>query len=318
MPVDLRAVARKHQKYRDATRQTSEQLYDHGRLVERLAHCEVFQGAYQARYQTAAEIYDLAARLSRCASNQRIRLYHDEYGIERLATSNDAQCRKVFCIACCARLNDRRSGLVFHAIEHIWKIHPGAEVIAITLTVKNYPFFDGGLERMLDDVKNADANFRRRKAIKEHTLGIYSSYEIALRGEPDDLQAGVHIHALVIRGKDQPYLTHAKWQDEWRKSLGVDYTPQVRLKRLVVHDDEQLAFAIQREVRHAVKYTAKTQSFIQFEKDGSIEVDPSVILTLARASFKRRFFKYDRIFTIALKRARAEIQHRKQQRNFGS
>lgn len=316
MSSHLQRIAQRHITYRKSSLAQAQAVLRYAEDVEREANQEVFQQDYAPKYKSAQDIRALGNKLLRCANNQKVTILDD-----RVATHCDSRCRTKVCTPCEIVASDSMAYLVYCAIEHLYENHPGCEPLALTLTLKNYPFFDGGLEAMVQHLRSSYNKFRGYALIKEHSIGFFSSTEIAVRKNKHDgtLEAGAHQHLITIRGPNQKYLPHAAYQAQWQKALDVNYRPQVRISKILkagaCHSDN----ALRQAIKEACKYTTKAQSYCKISydqelRDISVDVDPRVVVTIASALYRKRLRTFDREFLIAKRQACQTIKARREQR----
>lgn len=255
-------------------------------------------------------IVNQARRIQTCALTAYGRVISNPAEGTRFRYSNKRECRNRLCVGGEAErareLTTRIRGLV-HQIE---KMSPGARAIFLTLTTANRPIEQVGA--MFRDHDAAVKRFFALARIKSSTLGHFTSYEVAVRGTDAAPEAGVHSHSLVFVAKDalsdKRYIPQAEYVRLWQQAARLSYKPVVDVRAVRGKNGATDHDAVIEAIPEIAKYVCKPQSYIVHRPDGSIYVNPRVVLALALGLHRRRINRYDRIFADAakaLKRARA-------------
>jgi hypothetical protein len=89
----------------------------------------------------------------------------------------------------------------------------------LTLTIKNTPTLEAGLAKM----KKSFAQFKRKKAFKEHIKGYFGGFENPYKTREKGFN--VHLHLLVLRGK---FWNQSDISDAWREATGDSFVVDIR------------------------------------------------------------------------------------------
>lgn len=188
-------------------------------------------------------------------------------------------CRRRLC-PCCSW---RRARKIF---ENVYSVitdeeFTGKEFIFITLTVRNVP--GDKLSAAIDHLwqgfrkltKNSYSPFSKSFA------GTFRAVEITYNPDRENYHPHLHIMAAVepeyFRKTNPNYISHVRLRELWRDACGLDYLPQVNIKKVKGNEDS---------VAEAVKYTVKP---------GALR-NPAVVETLHTALYRRRLIAYGGLF----------------------
>ena len=143
--------------------------------------------------------------------------------------------------------------------------------VFLTLTVKNPP-----LTELKDTLKAMNKAFNRltdSPEFKSVVLGYVRALE-ALGGSTQEGEAHPHFHCLLVVKpsyfKDK-YISQARWSELWRRSLKVDYTPVVDVRRIRQKSAEWSD--VDSAIFETLKYLAKPQDIQRLSQADFEELD---------------------------------------------
>lgn len=166
-------------------------------------------------------------------------------------------CKNRFCPMC----NWRRVRNITGQLKDAFSVIQEKEKVAtlfLTLTVSNPDVKD--LKSTIAKMNKSFNEMTRTKAFNNAVLGYFKSIEILGDKTPKG-QAHPHFHILLIVKesyfKKSDYLNKAQWTEMWRKSLGVEYTPVVDVRRIKSKNENfsDIDSAIIETVKYSVKHT---------------------------------------------------------------
>lgn len=166
-------------------------------------------------------------------------------------------CKNRFCPMC----NWRRVRNITGQLKDAFSVIQEKEKVAtlfLTLTVSNPDVKD--LKSTIAKMNKSFKKMSETKAFNNAVLGYFKSIEILGDKTPKG-QAHPHFHILLIVKesyfKKSDYLNKAQWTEMWRKSLGVEYTPVVDVRRIKSKNENfsDIDSAIIETVKYSVKHT---------------------------------------------------------------
>lgn len=166
-------------------------------------------------------------------------------------------CKNRFCPMCNWRRVRNITGQLKDAFSVIQEKQKVATLF-LTLTVSNPDVKD--LKSTIAKMNKSFNEMTRTKAFNNAVLGYFKSIEILGDKTPKG-QAHPHFHILLIVKesyfKSRDYLNKAQWTEMWRKSLGVEYTPVVDVRRIKSKNENfsDIDSAIIETVKYSVKHT---------------------------------------------------------------
>ncbi|MCA3199270.1 protein rep [Cupriavidus sp.] len=169
----------------------------------------------------------------------RLSLCYSELIVEYRTNSRKARpfqtCRKRWCPMCAHALSQRRWAALINCLPGIIAPHEPLSWVMLTLTVRNVPVFE-----LKATVRHMLQSWRRlTRCDVWPAVGWLRSVELTIN--PDTREAHPHIHALLavkpgyFNGRN--YITQARWAELWQRSLKVDYTPIVDVRRVKPRQD---------------------------------------------------------------------------------
>lgn len=166
-------------------------------------------------------------------------------------------CKNRFCPMCNWRRVRNITGQLKDAFSVIQEKQKVATLF-LTLTVSNPDVKD--LKSTIAKMNKSFKKMSETKAFNKAVLGYFKSIEILGDKTPKG-QAHPHFHILLIVKesyfKKSDYLNKAQWTEMWRKSLGVEYTPVVDVRRIKSKNENfsDIDSAIIETVKYSVKHT---------------------------------------------------------------
>ena len=170
-------------------------------------------------------------------------------------------CKNRFCPMCSWRRVRNITGQLKDAFSVIQEKEKIATLF-LTLTVSNPDVKD--LKSTIAKMNKAFKKMSETKPFKNAVLGYFKSIEILGDKTPKG-QAHPHFHILLVVKenyfKKSDYINKAEWTEMWRKSLGVDYTPVVDVRRVKSKNENfsDIDSAIIETVKYSVKHTELTK-----------------------------------------------------------
>jgi plasmid rolling circle replication initiator protein Rep len=175
--------------------------------------------------------------------------------------SNANFCKNRFCPMCSWRRVRNITGQLKDAFSVIQEKEKIATLF-LTLTISNPDVND--LKSTIEKMNKSFNEMTRTKQFKNAILGYFKSIEILGDKTPKG-QAHPHFHILLVVKenyfKKSDYINKAEWTEMWRKSLGVDYTPVVDVRRVKSKNENfsDIDSAIIETVKYSVKHTELTK-----------------------------------------------------------
>ena len=167
-------------------------------------------------------------------------------------------CRFRFCSMCNWRRVRKVGVQMIEALEEIEK-KKEVSYLSLTLTINNPKVDD-----LKDAVKEMNESFKRMSKLKIYKNAIIGHFKaLELLGDntkDEEIHPHFHILLVVSKGyfKSKNYISQAKWAEMWGKSLRVDYTPIVHIRRIkpnVRRRMNALNSAVLEVAKYAVKHT---------------------------------------------------------------
>lgn len=244
--------------------------------------------------QLARKLKKTARRLDTCSSSTVIRLQTPVDDETRIVINNKRECRNHLCMSCARRRAAQTRKKLGDRLDHIAKAHPEARYAFLTLTARNRPVAEAG--DMFRAHEEALERFFRTKRIKAAVLGHATGIEFALREGPHGREVGVHSHSLLVLHGDYFNLTssiYLKQQDIvaiWQQALRASYQPICDVRAIPADSN------VRHSLRECIKYAFSAAKCFD-RKINSITADPTVVLALARALYKRRLVRFNGVFS---------------------
>src|SRR5699024_9798846 len=122
--------------------------------------------------------------------------------------------------------------------------------------------------------------------------GYFRSLEITYNKKDNTYHPHFHLILAVNESyfKDtRIYLTQNDWTNLWKKSLKVDYTPVVDVRRVKSKNKD-----FGKVIAETAKYTVKADDYLIKDEDGKIdeELTDNVVKTLDKALHRKRLVSF--------------------------
>lgn len=234
------------------------------------------------------EIDELKAeRLRQCATNISFKV-DVASGRKTLHSANF--CRVRLCPVCQWRRGLKVFGQTSKIMKAIEADRP-MSYIFVTLTLKNC---DGNsLGKTIDNMMTAWNRMQGRKAVKQAVKGYYRGLEVTHNTDISSSDYNTfhpHFHAVFAVNpsyfSSRDYISQSAWTSLWKKSMQLDYTPIVDVRR--VKGSTAAAVA------EAAKYSVKPGDYI-IPDDWDLTVE--TVQLLDTVLNKRRFTAYGGLFS---------------------
>ena len=138
------------------------------------------------------------------------------------------------CDRLCAMCNWRRSLRTFAKISKIIQsksfVEGGYKNLFLTLTVENVEITE--LHEAFEHIFYSFNKFLKNKRISKAVKGYFRALEITFNKKTQTFHP--HLHLILAVGKSyfsKDYISQADFTEIWRRSLGVNYTPLVDIRR---------------------------------------------------------------------------------------
>lgn len=224
-------------------------------------------------YASCIEFEKQAQRMGNCSGYLRFaHKINKETGELELKLRKASFCRVRHCPVCQERRTKMWQAKFFKALPVIEAEHPNARWLFLTLSVANPP-----IEELGDTLYKMNIALKQLTKCKEFRNGIIGwirTTEVTKeKNRPN--YAHPHFHVLLMVKPSyfkKHYISHARWIELWKRSLGVTYEPSVHIQS--ANTD------IRKGALEVLKYSVKPTDMIQ-DRDWLIE--------MTRQLSKRRF-----------------------------
>lgn len=208
----------------------------------------------------STDLERLGNRIRDCAQMLQFAAVETEKGSLGLKLRIAHFCRVRTCPVCQWRRSMKWRARFITAIPKIIESYPKAEFLLLTLTQKNCELTD--LKATLQHMNKAWERLSKRKQFP--AIGWVKSVEVtrSVHGT-----AHPHFHVVLMVKPSyfkKGYLSQATWTDLWMKSLRVDYTPIVDVRRVKPrpgHEGE-LGAGLAAGILETLKYGVKEDDLI--------------------------------------------------------
>lgn len=250
----------------------------------------------------------LAKRIRSCALTMRVSVQTPLNDATTIRASNKRACKIRLCPQCAYAAAARDRYTLSRALDLIVHEQPDIRAILLTLSTANRPLITG-LKPMLRDHQAALKRFMRAKLIQDHTLGTFSSIELAVRGTPEAPMAGIHSHSILLVpptyfATGLPAIHQRQFRDHWQKCARLSYEPIVDCRVVKLNDGSEGPDAIYAAMVECAKYCITPQTLFSHPEPGAIRCDGIIASIILAAFHRQRLHSYDRLFAQAIKRTR--------------
>jgi plasmid rolling circle replication initiator protein Rep len=205
-------------------------------------------------------------RSHQCSRQIEFVLKANDEGEMKLRLNSARFCRLRFCPICQWRKSLSWKARLHQAIPRIVQDYPTHRWLMLTLTVRNCPLDE--LRLTVAEMNKAWQRLSQRKSFP--AIGYLKSTEVT-RAEDDYAHPHFHVVMLVPASYfSYGYIKQADWVELWRKSLRVEYSPNVdvrpvknRRRREIDPSQVHPHIDIISGVLEALKYSVKPADFLK-------------------------------------------------------
>ena len=210
-------------------------------------------------------------RCEKCGTFLEFELYEHISTEERGKSLESANFCKVKWCPMCAMIKQRKLANETRSIlKQVEALRP-VKYVFLTLTVKNPPLTE--LNSTLKTMNKAFKLLTKSEEFSSVVLGYIRALE-ALGGSTQAGEAHPHYHCLLVVKpsyfKDK-YISQSRWSELWRRSLKVDYTPIVDVRRIRQKSAEWSE--VDSAIFETLKYLAKPQDIKRLSQADFEELD---------------------------------------------
>ena len=172
-------------------------------------------------------------------------------------------CKVRLCPMCSWRRSLKIYGQVSKIMDEVLK-NEDLEFIFLTLTTRNCEGQD--LSDTIDNIFKAFNKMTKRvkykKAIKGYFRALEVTHNLNIMSDWFDTYHP-HLHVILVVNKNyfkksDLYISQEEWSNLWKKSLKVDYTPIVDVRRFKDRNGK----GIEKSIAETAKYTVKSDDYI--------------------------------------------------------
>lgn len=218
----------------------------------------------QQIYGVAREFERLAQRISDCSGILRFgKLVEPETGEISFKLKHARFCRVRHCPVCQWRRSLMWQARFHMALPEALKAHTEARWLFLTLTVRNCEI--SALRANLQEMGKAWQRLIKRKAFQA-IKGWLRTTEVT-RGL--DGTAHPHFHVLLMVRPSyfkKNYVSQAAWVELWQKSMRLNYSPNLDIRRVKGRKNEDDKEALRKAVVETLKYAVKPSDMIENEE----------------------------------------------------
>lgn len=224
-----------------------------------------------------------AARMDKCGDEIAFAVI-DEDGVKRWKLHRASFCRVRGCPICAWRRSLLWTGRILNAWPDIISAIPDCQAIMLTLTQRNCSIAD--FREEFQRVGKGWNAMNRRVAFKRAVRGWLRNTEVTQGRDGESCHLHNHVLLLVDKRYFQrgTYLSRAEWQKMWMDCLGLDYLPQVDVRKLQACESDPVSDSGVRIPKKALLEITKYST-----KVADIERDPEWYVRLLEQSQGLRF-----------------------------
>jgi plasmid rolling circle replication initiator protein Rep len=205
-------------------------------------------------------------RQNQCSRQLEFTLKANDQGEMKLRLNSARFCRLRFCPICQWRKSLSWKARLFQAMPRIVEDYPTHRWVMLTLTVRNCPLDE--LRATVTEMNKAWKRLSERKSFP--AVGYLKSTEVT-RSKDDWAHPHFHVVMLVPASYfSHGYIKQAEWVEVWRKSLRVEYSPNVDVRPIQNRRRQELSpsqvhlpIDIVSGVLEALKYSVKPDDFFK-------------------------------------------------------
>lgn len=223
------------------------------------------------RYRQAGD-EKKAKRCEECATFLAYLLRRHLITEEQMRTLESANfCGSKWCPACAKNKQRKLANELKSILKQIEASRP-VKYVFLTLTVKNPPLTE--LNNTLKAMNKAFKLLTLSEEFSSSVLGYIRALE-ALGGNTQAGEGHPHFHCLLVVKpsyfKGNKYISQERWSELWRRSLKVDYTPVVDVRRIRQKSAEWSD--VDSAIFETLKYLAKPQDIQRLSQADFEELD---------------------------------------------
>lgn len=234
--------------------------------------------------------YKRSDRVFFCGTQLDFRIPEDLSESPKLYRANF--CKDRLCSMCAWR----RSLKVFGQVSQVMdKLQEDYLFVFVTLTLRNCAADE--LQDTVGKLQEAYKLFMLYKEPKQAFKGYFKSLEITRHPEhPKEIEYHPHLHCIFavnkryFKGKD--YISYEKLRALWKQALGIDYDPQVDIRKVKENVTDEEGDTLGKAVAEVAKYAVKSDDYLQ----GSEEEMALGVRTFLDAISHRRLCSFGGIF----------------------
>lgn len=176
-------------------------------------------------------------------------------------------CHSRLCPICATRRAKQRAKNLRDVLAKTGELHPEAQYLFLTLTVRNVA--GGDLSAELNEMMSAWGKLYRRRPVARAVKGWFRALEITRNG---DGTFHPHFHCVLAvepgyfraedGGQSELYITQEQWAQMWRECLKADYTPVVDVRAAYAKNGKPGRSAALSAAVEAAKYAVKSCDYI--------------------------------------------------------
>ena len=213
-----------------------------------------------------------AKRCEECGTFLEFCEYQRKETSERNKSLKSANlCKARLCPMCAMNKERKLLNELKSILKQIEASRP-VKYIFLTLTVKNPP-----ITKLKDTLKAMNKAFKlltKSEEFSSSVLGYIRALEV-LGGSTQEGEAHPHFHCLLVVKpsyfKGNKYISQERWSELWQRSLKVDYTPVVDVRRIRQKSAEWSD--IDSALCETLKYLAKPQDIQRLSQADFEELD---------------------------------------------
>lgn len=149
---------------------------------------------------------------------------------------------------------------------------------------------------IINNLMNGWKKLMNRKPFKQAVKGRFRALEITHNLDENSLSYDTyhpHYHVVLVVRKGyftgKEYIKHEAWCKMWQECLGLDYLPNVDVRRFKTSTKKDL----KKSVAEAVKYTVKDNDFLIPDNE---ELQDKTVAILTKALARRRLIAFGGVF----------------------
>ena len=201
-----------------------------------------------------------------------------------------------FCkLRLCPMCIKRRQKKIYHQMSKIMnELEKDYAFLFLTLTQKNVTG-----DELKDEISRLTKGWdklAKRRPFKNAVKGWFRALEITHNLDKESLSYDTyhpHFHIVLVVNKhyfkNKEYIKHEDWCKMWQECLGLDYLPQVNIKRFKTSGEKEL----KKSVSEAVKYTVKDNDVLIPDNQ---ELQDKTVAILTKAIVRRRLVAFGGVF----------------------